>query len=152
MVSAQNIVSSRATTATITDVRAIADLAQNNLAANRANTLTQFTIVMPDVKVDYGDTNATPTLQAVNGARHALLPIDAPLLALGQFADGDADGLPTASATGDDNDASVDLQTLGSVGGVVQGPSGPATLVMQLATPRAWMVRESPSSIRCSRR
>ncbi len=85
---------------------------------------------MPDVKVDYGDTNATPTLQAANGARHALLPVDAPLLALGQFADADADGAPTASATGDDNDASVDLQTLGSAGGVVHGPSGPATLIM----------------------
>ncbi len=130
LIGPRGVVSSRATSAVVTNVRAIADLAQNTLAANRANTLTQFTIVMPDVEVDYGDTSATPTLQTANGARHAILPIDAPLLALGQFADGDADGLPTADATGDDNDASVDLQTLGSTGGVVQGPSGPATLVM----------------------
>ena len=131
MISGPNgIATSRASNATIADVKAIADLAANALAANRANTLTQFTIVMPDVEVDYGDTSATPTLQAVNGARHALLPVDAQLLALGQFADGDTDGAPTPAATGDDNDASVNLQTLGSVGGVVQGPSGPATLIM----------------------
>ncbi len=142
MVSGANaIVSSRAGSALVADVRAVADLAGNALAANRANTLTQFTIVMPDVKLDYGDSPATPTLQAVNGARHAILPPDASLLALGQFADGDADGLPSASLTGDDNDASVDLQTLGSLGGVVQGPSGPATLVMPAGNTLGWMGR-----------
>ncbi|MCC6507667.1 MAG: cadherin-like domain-containing protein, partial [Pirellulaceae bacterium] len=136
VVGSNALASSRATSAVVTNINAIRDLAGNALAANRANTLTQFTIVMPDVRVDYGDTSATPTLQSVNGARHALLPVDAPLLALGQFADADGDGAPTASATGDDNDTFVDLLTLGSLGGVVQGPSGPATLLMPAgATP-----------------
>lgn len=115
---------------TIANVRAIRDIAGNALVPNRANSLTQFTIVMPDVRLDYGDmANGANVLQASNGARHGLLPIDVPLLQLGQFADSDADGAPTTSVKGDDNDSLVELLTLASVG-VVQGPAGPATLTM----------------------
>ena len=84
---------------------------------------------MPDVQLDYGDANGAGsfTLQTANGARHALLPIDVPLLALGRIVDADGNGAPSSSATGDDNDSLVNFGTLGSVGGVVQGVAGPAT-------------------------
>ncbi len=75
---------------------------------------------MPDVKVDYGDSFATPTLQAVNGAS----PCDS---ASRRFLAGARTILGWRSrrraecfSHRDDNDASVDLQTLGNFGGVVQ--------------------------------
>ena len=87
----------------------ITDLAGNWLQPNRANSLTQFTIVMPEMGVDYGDAIERPgtgstsgTLQVNNGARHALYPDDVPVLALGQFADADLDGKPSVAADADD--------------------------------------------------
>ena len=113
-------------------IGAIRDVAGNELAANRANTLTQYTIVMPEVQVDYGDAISTDTLQADNGSRHALLPIDAPQLALGVFADGDPDGQPSANAKGDDNDLTSFATTIAGVtttsegSGVLEFTSTPA--------------------------
>ncbi len=110
---------------TIQAVQTIRDRAGNPLDPNRANSLTQFTIVMPDVQLDYGDadgvripttrqpnSNFPPVVTNGEGARHALLPIDVPRLVLGNLVDADADGVPSPSATSDDNEASVSLGTL----------------------------------------
>ena len=117
------------------NVGAIRDIAGNPLQANRPTSLTQFTIVMPEVQLDYGDApgaNST-TLQASNGARHALLPIDAPLLALGAFADGDANGSLSPSATGDDNDTQLLSST--TLPGIQIGSAGPASLAVPVPSP-----------------
>ena len=111
----------------------IRDLAGNELRANRANSLTQFTIAMPEVSLDYGDaieragTGAnSATLLALNGARHTIYPIDEPLLVLGQYVDADTNGVTSPAADGDDNDSSVILST-GLPFAI--GQSGPARLV-----------------------
>jgi VCBS repeat-containing protein len=113
--------------AATTRIGAITDIAGNRLLPNRATSLTQFTIVMPEVPVDYGDApNSYGTLQASNGARHALLPIDIPTLALGKFADGDADGSPNRAAQGDDIDSLIVLTSLP----MTVGQAGPTPLIM----------------------
>lgn len=117
-----------------TAVGAIRDIAGNALFANRPSTLTQFTIVMPEVQLDYGDAPGagSVTVQADNGSRHALLPIDAPLLALGAFADGDVDGSSSASSRGDDNESGLVSTT---IPGVAIGTAGQA--ILQMAAPNA---------------
>ena len=86
-------------------IPAISDLASNQLQTNRANSLTQFTILMPEVGVDYGDARPganNRTLQANDGVRHGLYPDDIPLLVLGQFAGANVDGQPSVAADADD--------------------------------------------------
>ncbi|MCY2976123.1 MAG: Ig-like domain-containing protein [Planctomycetota bacterium] len=82
----------------------IRDIAGNSVDANRSNSLTQFTIAMPDVRFDFGDVpGATAqTLLSNNGARNAQLPADAIQLYLGATVDTEADGQPNPNATGDD--------------------------------------------------
>ncbi|MFN5949980.1 MAG: hypothetical protein ACK43N_15915, partial [Pirellulaceae bacterium] len=108
-------------------IDAIRDYAGNPLQANRANSLTQFTIVMPEMTMDYGDAPGvgSQTMQSDNGSRHAILPEDEPLLVLGQWVDADADGQPDASATGDDYDSLMTGTLPLSV-----GTTGPAVLQM----------------------
>ena len=126
-------------------VGGIRDLAGNPLNANRATSLTQFTIIMPEVTVDYGDIAGTqiPTIKLPNsvvapvvfngdGARHALLPIDIPLLVLGDFADADNDGAPSPSASGDDSETLFSLGTLASTGATLVN-KGSATIVVNRA-------------------
>ena len=126
-------------------VGAIRDLAGNPLNANRATSLTQFTIIMPEVTVDYGDIDGIqiPTIKLPNsvvapvvsngdGARHALLPIDIPLLVLGDFADADNDGAPSPSASGDDSETLFSLGTLASVGATLVN-RGSATVAIDRA-------------------
>ncbi|RMF37449.1 MAG: hypothetical protein D6753_17535, partial [Planctomycetota bacterium] len=116
------------------NIPAIQDVAGNLLQANRPTSLTQFTIVMPEVQVDYGDAPGagSMTLQAQNGSRHALLPVDAVQLALGVFADGDPDGVNSPAARGDDNESTF----LGStIAGITLGTPGPA--IVQVPTPTA---------------
>jgi VCBS repeat-containing protein len=115
-------------------IPAIQDLAGNNLQANRANSLTQFTILMPEVSVDYGDAversgtgSNSSTRLANNGVRHGLYPEDATQLLLGAYADGDADGVPSAAADSDDFDGSVSFGTLSSF--LQVSPKGPARLI-----------------------
>jgi VCBS repeat-containing protein len=92
----------------------ITDLAANRLQANRStNSLTQFTLVMPDAVVDYGDAierstgeNRSSTTEFDNGARHAMYPDDVASVALGQFVDPDLDGVPSVAADADDFDSS----------------------------------------------
>ncbi len=117
---------------TTSSVGTITDYAGNALQPNRANALTQFTIVMPEVVLDYGDapgTNAA-TLQASNGARHAILPEDEPLLVLGSYVDADNDGQPEAVALGDDLDSSVSLGSLP----LQLGTNGPGRLRFPVPT------------------
>ncbi len=89
-------------------LRGIADLAGNNLKANRINNETEFTILMPGVTLDYGDApdpvlatpGRYPTLHVSNGARHVLT--NAALL--GTTITSELDGQPTAAADGDVDD------------------------------------------------
>lgn len=94
-----------------TAVGAITDVAGNLLQANRITSLTQFTIIMPEVALDYGDapgTNSRTVMtdgsgsRSIDVSRHALLPVDAAPLTLGTYADSEADGQPSTSARGDD--------------------------------------------------
>ncbi len=143
---ATSITATGAALGTPLSVGAIRDLAGNALFPNRATSLTQFTIVMPEVKLDFGDATGVniPTIKAPNsgvapvvtngdGARHALLPIDVPLLALGRFVDADTDGVPSASASSDDTETLVALETLGTLGGASFSFSGSATLTVNRA-------------------
>ena len=58
--------------------------------------------------LDFGDAPdpTYPTLLASNGARHRVLPVGNPTL--GTFTDTEADGLPNATATDDDNNGTPD--------------------------------------------
>lgn len=117
----------------VTSVGAIRDVAGNELQANRVTSLTQFTIVMPEVEFDYGDAGGanSQTLQADNGARHALLPVDVPLLALGAFADAELDGQPNATALGDDEGL---LSVSSTITGIDIVPTGSIILEAAAAT------------------
>ncbi|MFN9715578.1 MAG: hypothetical protein ACK57G_17470, partial [Planctomycetota bacterium] len=121
-------------------IPAIQDLAGNNLQANRPNSLTQFTILMPEVAIDFGDAversgtgSSSNTLIANNGARHGLYPDDARLLVLGSYADGDADGQPSAAADADDFDSKIDFDTLSSILSI--SSKGPARLIASASDP-----------------
>ncbi|MFO0940768.1 MAG: GEVED domain-containing protein [Pirellulales bacterium] len=121
----------------VTSVSAIRDLAGNALVPNRSTNLTQFTIVMPDALLDYGDSNGAriPTVETAtalngNGARNVILPIDYTVLALGTWADANSNGLPSAAADGDDSDVQI---SFGTLGGVTQGTAGSARLQMPAA-------------------
>lgn len=117
----------------------IVDLAGNLLQANRANSLTQFTILMPEVAVDYGDaieradTGVTSnTTLANNGVRHGIYPDDASVLVLGSFADGDVDGTPSNAADADDFESGLTLNSLASF--VSLNANGPARLITRAVT------------------
>lgn len=119
-------------------VGAITDIAGNPLQPNRTSSLTQFTIVMPDVELDYGDAKGPVTTmtdgsgqRSIDVPRHALLPIDVPLLALGSYSDGEIDGQPTASSTGDDQSS---LTVASTIPGSTTSASGAATVLAQAAT------------------
>lgn len=79
----------------------IEDMAANPLQANRSNALTQFTIVMPEVGLDFGD-GPIRTLYADDGARNAIFPGDITNLFLGARVDSEADGVPGPLANSDD--------------------------------------------------
>lgn len=79
----------------------IEDMAANPLQANRSNSLTQFTIVMPEVGLDFGD-GPIRTLYADDGARNAIFPSDSTGLLLGARVDSEADGVPGPLANSDD--------------------------------------------------
>ncbi|WP_253156168.1 tandem-95 repeat protein [Stieleria tagensis] len=67
------------------DIEPILDIAGNRLEPNRSNRETQFTILMPDVRLDFGDailagSSTYPTTLAQNGARHTVSDSFSPLL------------------------------------------------------------------------
>ena len=83
-------------------VGAIEDLSGNNLVANQPSNQTHFTIVTPNVDLDFGDAPAQfPTQIDDDGARHAL---DSTGLALGAVVDSEPNGSPSVTADGDDTD------------------------------------------------
>ena len=106
----------------------IVDIGENNLLANRINSETAFTIVMPLVELDFGDafSSATDTFQtslAGNGARHAS-GIGA-LPRLGVIVDTESDSL---SANSDDALVAVDAVVAGISPFVISGPSDQRTV------------------------
>ena len=90
-------------------LRAVEDLAGNNLKPNRVNNETQFTILMPGVALDFGDApdpfsttrGRYATLQENDGARHTF---SGGTLRLGSLLDTEINGLPTPGANGDGAD------------------------------------------------
>ena len=127
----------------VTSIAPITDLAGNWLQPNRSNSLTQFTIVMPETGVDYGDAiqrigtgSTSSTLQVDNGVRHALYPDDVPVLALGQYASADIDGKPSIAADADDFGTSfvfsaglpLSLSSRGPARLIIATPAFPAIL------------------------
>jgi len=96
-------------------LRAVEDLAGNDLKPNRVNNETQFTILMPGIEFDFGDApdpvsttpGRYPTLQSADGARHVY---DATGLRLGSGISPELDGTPTPRADGDANDDGVSFQ------------------------------------------
>jgi VCBS repeat-containing protein len=85
----------------------ITDIAGNFLAPNRSNQETQFTILLPGVKLDYSDAPdpAYSTVLNTNGARHVVLANDP--LRLGNVITTETNGVPTADALGDGGDDGV---------------------------------------------
>ncbi len=80
---------------------------------------------MPNVQVVYGDTLPPQTLQAVQRCTSRAAAGRCATAGLGTIRRREIPyGAPSAAANGDDNDASIDLQTLGSVGQVSLGPAG----------------------------
>ena len=96
-------------------LRAVEDLAGNDLKPNRVNNETEFTILMPGVKLDFGDApdpvtttlGRYPTTFAFDGARHVAY---ADGLKLGSTVTSEVDGTPTAGADGDASDDGVSFQ------------------------------------------
>ncbi|MCA9173617.1 MAG: pre-peptidase C-terminal domain-containing protein [Planctomycetales bacterium] len=84
-------------------VESIRDYAGNVLQANQGDGTTQFTILFGDGQ-DFGDAAGLPTLEAVNGARHTVVPG----YSLGADVDVDPDGQPTFAADGDDTNSRDD--------------------------------------------
>ncbi|TWU60075.1 Matrixin [Rubripirellula tenax] len=100
-------------------VNPVADLAGNRLQPNRADGQTRFTIVMPDVELDFADsTSPTDTYRSLftnNGARHALVNENSPRL--GKYVDAETD--PTAV---DSDDIAAVLSVDGNVREAGNGP------------------------------
>ena len=95
-------------------LRAIEDLAGNDLRANRVNNDTRFTILMPGAELDYGDApdpafstlGRYPTLRASDGARH-VVTLDGPRLGSDVTLTGEPDGSPDLAALADAGDDGV---------------------------------------------
>jgi VCBS repeat-containing protein len=114
-------------------LQGIQDVAGNLLRGNQPGNVTQFTILMPGVAVDYGDSpdpftgpGRYPTLSGSDGARHTISTTN-PLF-LGQQIDGDFVGQSTPQANGDDTDLS--FNTTAAAGLSVTGPAGAQILLI----------------------
>lgn len=105
-------------------VNAIRDIAGNDLAPNRPNRETQFTILMPRVELDYGDApiNQYATSLASNGARHTLTSTSLPRL--GAFVDSEVD----AYADSDDQSSTLSVTSTGTSFNVVSSGPGDASI------------------------
>ncbi len=95
----------------VVQVDAIRDLAGNRLQPNRANEETQYTILMPNVRLDFGDAPASyNTLTVDNGARNTLGGRGLPRL--GRLIDTENDG----QIAGSDDAGDLMLTVGGGVG------------------------------------
>ncbi len=99
----------------------IADLAGNALRSNQVDGTTKFFILMPDVRLDYGDApDSFGTMLSSNGARHTIQPGATPIL--GSRIDGESD-----TAVSDDAAQAVlvtgESTTIFSVGATPDGSS-----------------------------
>jgi hypothetical protein len=96
-------------------LRGVQDVADNFLKSNRINNETQFTILMPGVTLDFGDTpdpvsttiGRYPTTKINDGARHVVSNSE---LRLGPSISAETDGKPTPLADGDDGDDGVSFR------------------------------------------
>ncbi|QDT05605.1 Matrixin [Rubripirellula lacrimiformis] len=79
-----------------TTINPIVDLAGNRLQPNRPDGQTRFTIVMPEVELDFGDAPASyATLFATDGPRHAIIDNATPRL--GKYIDSEDDSAGVGS-------------------------------------------------------
>ncbi|TWU66701.1 tandem-95 repeat protein [Crateriforma conspicua] len=126
-------------------VPAVSDLAGNPVAPNRDNQETRFTIIMPEVKFDFGDAPQSgglsyPTMLDVNGARHALTNTTSVIL--GSLIDSEPDGQPSPGADDDrlpvavtQSDSLFAITDLGdgtTEMELVQAPAGRETLTVNI--------------------
>ena len=93
----------------------IADRVGNRLRPNQTDGSTQFTVIMPQVEIDFGDADPSyATLIADDGPRHAI--IDGSTPRLGKYVDGEFDAL----VIDQDDNAIVDVA--GNAGEPGDGP------------------------------
>ena len=104
----------------------ISDLAGNHLSPNRATGETRFTILMPEVELDFGDAPDSyltkydnAAIGGDNGARHAIVNAATPRI--GEFVDGEVDSLGVNS-----DDMASTITIVGNV--ETPGDSGPFTI------------------------
>ncbi|MFK8112244.1 MAG: Ig-like domain-containing protein, partial [Rubripirellula sp.] len=108
-------------------VNAISDVAGNDLAPNRPNRETQFTILMPDVQLDFGDAPSQyVTSLAENGPRHTVTPRQLPRL--GDFVDTEVD----AFADSDDQSSTLAVSSTGTSFNVIS--SGPGDVLVEVVS------------------
>ncbi|KLU05935.1 Alkaline phosphatase [Rhodopirellula islandica] len=114
LIDGANAVSAQFTRNGVVDVTglsipAVSDLAGNPVRETRVNDETRFTIIMPEVRFDFGDAPASyatllesPLNSSIpgNGARHAVIS-DGTSVRLGNSIDTEVDGTPSNSATND---------------------------------------------------
>ena len=120
-------------------LRAVEDLAGNNLKPNRVNNETQFTILMPGTELDFGDApdpvsttpGRYPTLFAFDGARHVA---NVTPLKLGATVTTEVDGQPTPRAAGDTGDDGVSFQFQATASPVFN-PNVDTTVTITLSAP-----------------
>jgi hypothetical protein len=110
-------------------IRAIQDLAGNDLKPNRVNNDTRFTILMPGSELDYGDApdpftttaGRYATQRANDGARHVITQ-NGPQLRASDIVvtsiTAEGDGLPTPNADGDSGDDGVSFVSLANPSGI----------------------------------
>ncbi|MBI2477869.1 MAG: hypothetical protein HYV60_04255, partial [Planctomycetia bacterium] len=116
------------TSGSIQFMSAIKDLATNDLKPNQLTGETQFTIILGQVDLDYGDAGdpSFQTFARSNGAVHVL---DTGLF-LGSRVDADVDGQPNSVAAGDDRDAFIDL----TLSNLLPLTPSPAPFAIQIPT------------------
>tara|TARA_R110002072_G_scaffold48407_2_gene132194 strand:- start:10807 stop:33357 length:22551 start_codon:yes stop_codon:yes gene_type:complete len=114
LINGANAVSAQFTRNGVVDVTglsipAVSDLSGNAVRETRVNDETRFTIIMPEVRFDFGDAPASyatllesPLNSSIpgNGARHAVIS-DGTSVRLGNSIDTEADGTPSNSSTND---------------------------------------------------
>ncbi len=133
----QNFLAS--TSGSIQFLPAVKDLATNSLKPNQLTGETQFTIILGNVDLDYGDA-ADPSFQTLASSNGAVHVIGSGLF-LGSQVDADVDGRPNSVASGDDQDAFVDL-TLSSL-----LPATPSLAPFAIQIPTALQVPASGNGI-----